>query len=397
MSERDLFESVEQARGRLTDLRSRLSKDGAAPGSVEIANSLGDLQDMLDRLCGRYELLREILDRTNDMVFAKDRDGRYAMINPNGAVMFGKSVPDILGLDDRALFEHADAERIMADDRDVMATEHARTREETCVLRGVRATLLTTTTTWYDERRNVRGVIGTTQDVTERRRDERESVVRDDRMRAMATEIVIGEERLRRLLAAELHNGLGQDIALAKMKLSALRTSTSAELHDPLSGIAQLVERADRSLRSITYQISPPSLHDLGLVAALQWLGEDIGQKYGIHVIVVDDAAPNVADERVRVVLFRAVRELVTNVALHAAVKEVQVRIARRGEHVIITVEDAGIGFDTADLDRHGYGLFGIQEQLKYVDGVIHVESERGGGTTVTLTAPLVERRKVSR
>jgi signal transduction histidine kinase len=64
---------------------------------------------------------------------------------------------------------------------------------------------------------------------------------------------------------------------------------------------------------------------------------------------------------------------------------------------VIITVEDAGVGFDTADLDRHGYGLFGIHEQLKYVDGVIHVESKPGGGTTVTLTAPLDdERSKVS-
>ncbi len=391
MNEHELFESVELARNRLTALRARLEKEGAAYGSQEIVSALRDLQEMLDKLQSRYGLLRDILDRTNDVVFAKDRDGRYVMINPQGADMFGKTMAEVLGLDDRALFDHTEAERIMAIDRVVMSTREPRTREVTCDFRGVRTTLLTTTFTWHDGEGQVRGVIGIAQDVTERRRIEREAATYRDRMRSMATEIVISEERLRRSLAAELHNGLGQDIALTKMKLSMLHNSASAELHEPLSGIVRLVERADRSLHSITFRISPPSLHDLGLVAALQWLGEDIGMKYGIDVRIEDHDSPGVADERTRMILFRAVRELLLNAATHANVREMAVRLARQGGLVRITVEDAGTGFDTADPEPHGYGLFGIREQLKYIAGIMHIASAPGRGTTVTLTAPASE------
>jgi PAS domain S-box-containing protein len=391
MSEHDLLQSVESARGRLTALRARLEGDGAAPGSSEIVSALRDLQEMFDKVQARCGLLRQILDGTNDVVFAKHRDGRYAMINPLGAEMLGKTMAEVLGADDRALFGPEVGERIMAIDREVMSTGEPRTREEVLALPSARTTMLTTTTAWYDDDRQIRGVIGIAQDVTELRRSERESEVDRNRMRSMAAEIVISEERLRRSLAAELHNGLGQYIALARIKLSTLRSSAGVELHDPLSGIEQLVERADRSLRSITFQISPPSLHDLGLFAALLWLGENVGKEHGIAVLVEDDDSPAVADERVRVILFRAVRELLVNAARYAHVPGVAVRLSRHEDLVRITVRDAGDGFDTADAERRGYGLLGIREQLKYIGGTLQITSAPGQGTSVTLTAPATE------
>jgi PAS domain S-box-containing protein len=388
MSEHDLFGSVELAHSQLAALRSRVDQDGAAPARPEIASALLDLQGVLDKLHGRFGLLCEILDLSKAVVFAKDRDGRYAMINSRGAEMLGRTVAEVLGADDRALFENVDAERIMAIDREVMSTGQSRTREEKRDFRGVRTTLLTTTNTWFDADRRVRGVLGIAQGFAGHRGSERDGAVHHDRMRSMATEMVINEERLRRSLATELHNGLGQDIALAKLKLSMLRSSTGVDLHDPLKDIEQLIERVDRSLRSIAFQMSPPSLHDLGLVAALEWLGEDIGRKYGIGVRLEDDDSPGVADGRVRVILFRAVRELLVNAATHAGVSEATVHVDPQGGDVRITVADSGNGFDTADLDQRGYGLFGIGEQLKYVEGSMHIDSCPGRGTTVTLSAP---------
>lgn len=387
MSEHDLFGTVAQARDRLAELRARLEKENANPGSNELVGALLDVQAMLDTLRTRYGFLHEVLDRTNDVVFAKDRDGRYVMINPQGARLFGKSVTDVLGSDDRSLFTPADAKRIMALDRRVMDTKEPRTAEETHLAEGVSTTLLTTTTAWYDARHLVRGVIGIAQDVTQRRRDEREATRHRERMNAMFAEIVIGEERLRRSLAAELHSGLGQDIALAKLRLSALRASAAPEMREPLVAIEGLVERADRSLRNITFQISPPTLHDLGLVAALQWLGEDIHRKYGISVRIEDEDSPEVPNEITRVFLFRAVRELLINVATHANVSETVVRLNRQNGFVRITVEDTGAGFDTSDLDRRGHGLLGIREQLRYIDGSMQVVSVPGQGTKVTIIA----------
>jgi PAS domain S-box-containing protein len=389
MSEHDLLQSVEQARHQLTALRARLEDGDPAPGSPEIRVALGDLLEVLEKLRAQYGLLREILARTSDAVFAKDPDGRYLMINPTGAEMFGKSVEEILGRDDTALFERESAERIMAIDRAVMSTGKPQTFEETFRIRGVPTTLLATTTAWHAIRGELRGLIGTAQDVTGRRRAERGAVVQQDRLRSLASEIVIGEERLRQSLAAELHTGLGQDIALAKMKLSVLRGSSSADLHDPLMRIEALVERADLSLRSITFQLSPPSLHDLGLVPALQWLAEDIGGRYGLDVRIEDEQTSVEADGRMRVILFRAVRELLVNTATHARARRARVRLDSEDGLLRITVEDEGAGFDAAQGDLQGYGLFGIREQLRHVGGTMHIDSVPGRGTKVALTAPL--------
>jgi PAS domain S-box-containing protein len=389
MSGHDLLQSLEQARQRLDTLCARLEDDRMAPWSPEIKGALRELQEMLEKLQERYELMREILARADDAVFAKDQDGRYVMINRNGAGMFGKSVEEILGEDDTALFERELAERIMAIDRVVMKTGRSRTFEETMDILGIPTTLLTTETAWYEPGGRLRGLIGTAQDVTRRKRAELGAEVQQDRLRSLVSEIVIAEERLRQSLAADLHSGLGQDIALAKMKLSALRGSSSADLHDPLARIERLVEHADRSLRAITFQLSPPSLHDLGLVPALEWLAEDIGGRYGLDVRIEDQASPAVADERIRVVLFRAVRELVLNAATHAGAREARVWLGSEESLLRITVEDEGTGFDAAGVDSRGHGLFGIREQLKHLGGSMHIDSAPGRGTTVALTVPL--------
>lgn len=379
------------ARGSLTALRGRLETRGTQLESREIALALDEIELALQQLGERYDLLRDVLYQTSDIVFAKRKDGRYVMINPSGAELFGKPMEEVVGQDDRALFAPDDAERIIATDRDVMRDGVPRTVEALYHLRGVSTILLTTTASWFDDDRELCGVIGIAQDVTERRLAEKESVLHRERMGSVVTELVISEERLRRSLAAELHNGLGQDIALAKMKLSKLRESVDHDLKTTLTGIEQLVEDADRSLRSITFQISPPSLNDLGLVAALEWLAEDIGKTCGVDVRIEDEASPAIADERVRIILFRAVRELLINVATHSGVRLVHVHLGRRGERVCITVSDEGSGFNVADLERRGRGLFGIRQQLAYVDGEMHVDSSPGRGTTVILTAPASE------
>jgi signal transduction histidine kinase len=159
-------------------------------------------------------------------------------------------------------------------------------------------------------------------------------------------------------------------------------------LQAPLGRIVQLVDQAHESLLSITFQISPPSLHDLGLVAALQWLGEDIGRKHGCTVRIEDASPPPVADESVRAILFRAVREVLVECAPHADGHEVVVHLERQENQIRITLSGLGVGVDGAGLDRHDGALFGLREQLRYVNGSLQVASEPVGGTRVILTAP---------
>jgi PAS domain S-box-containing protein len=376
------------ARDRLGELRARLRDAGVAPGSAEVDWTLHELEGMLAHLQARYAILREILERTSDIFFAKDPEGRYVMINPKGAGLLGKSVTEIVGQDDTALFERASAERIMAIDRATMSTGEPSTFEETVEIRGKQTRLLTTEVAWNEPGGKLRGLIGITQDVTERRQGEKRALLQQQRLRALAAEIVIAEESLRQALVADLHNGLGQDIALAKMRIAALRSASASGLSAPLLQIEHLVEQADRSLRSIAYQLSPPSLHDLGLLSALQWLAEDTSARYGFEVRVEELGLPAPLDERMRAILFRAVRELVLNAARHARAHEVRIRLAAADGQLCVRVQDDGSGFDATQVDLEGYGLFGVREQLRHVGGSLQIDSAAGRGTTVTLVAP---------
>ena len=388
MSEHDLLQCMERARLHLAALQLRLQGESTLTGSPEFNGAVVDLLEMVRRLENHCALLREILLRTDQAFFAKDCDGRYVVINRKGAALFGKSVAEVLGRDDTALLEQESAARNMAADREIMSTGTPRTSEDVFDVEGSPVTMLTTKVAWYEPPRTLRGIIGTARDVSERKRSDRGAEERQDRLRSLASEIVIGEERLRQSLAADLHNGLGQDIALAKMKLSTLRSGSAADMRDPLARIERLMEEADRSLRSITFRISPPSLHDLGLVPALQWLVEDIGGRFDLAARIEDDDTPAVTDDRMRVMLFRAVRELLVNTATHAHAHAVCVHLATVPGSFLITVADDGRGFDPANVGLGGYGLFGIGEHLKHVGGSLHVDSAHGRGTTVTLTVP---------
>lgn len=383
-------ESVDLARQRVSDLLGRLAAMGGHSESAAVESALVELQEVVEVLETRFGLLRDILDRTDEIVFAKHADGRYAMLNPRGAAALGERVEDVLGKDDRALFSVADATRLMAIDADVMRSGEPTAHEEVCEVGGQPLHLIVTTTAWRGEGRKIRGVIGIAQDVTESRRSERRYAGELEALRGFATESVLREERLRQALAIELQSGLGQEIALAKLQLARLRKSVGAEFKEPLSAIERLVEQAERSLRLITFQISPPSLHDLGLCAALEWLAEELERKFELKVKLEGRGAPATLDDRVALIVFRAVRELLLNVATHSGVREAKVRIVQVDETLRVTVEDAGRGFDVLDAELRGYGLFGIGEQLKALGGTIAVESSAAKGTLVTLTAPIL-------
>lgn len=378
----------EGARASITPLLDQLAQLAARSDSPEFGAALGALRSVVGTLEARFVLLRDILDRTSDIVFAKHVDGRYALLNPRGAEVLGKSVEEVLGCDDSVLFSAADAERIHQIDLAVMASGEPQTHEEACDFGHGRIDLLVKTTVWRGAEREVRGVIGIAQDVTARRRYERGAARRIAALQGLASEGALREERLRRQLAAELHSGLGQDIALAKLQLARLRERVGAELGEDLMGVERLVEQADRSLREITYQISPPSLYDLGLLAALEWLVEDLARKHGIAVDLESDGAAFGEDGHVAAILYRATRELLLNVVTHSGASRALVRVHRDGNRLVLSVRDEGRGFDAADQALRGYGLFGIDVQLASIGGSMALESGTQGGTLVTLSAP---------
>lgn len=260
------------------------------------------------------------------------------------------------------------------------------------------------------EDNRINGVVVTFTDITEARlgaetavaaqRKANESLEQKVRertvqLRALAVELSLAEERERRSLAQDLHDDLGQVLAIVKHKLTALHgRERSAGLAGELKNIEDLIDQANKSMRTLAFQLSPPVLHTLGLIPALEWLTEEMERVYGLKVRLSDDGAPKPLDEPSRTTLFRAVRELLINVAKHAGARMAEVTSLRSDSRLTLAVNDDGGGFDyqkalQAAPGAGGLGLVNVRERIEFIGGEMHVDSRPNDGTTITLIAPL--------
>lgn len=227
------------------------------------------------------------------------------------------------------------------------------------------------------------------RDATAHKNPERQVQLYQERVRSLMADLLLTEEHERRRLAVDLHDGLSQVIALAQMKLSALRRRTDETLAEQLDEIEQLIEQANRTARSISFELSPPVLHDLGLEPAVQWLVENIQARYGIEIVLEIDGEPKPADEKTRVILFRSIRELLINAAKHSGAPRVHVSLTREKDIVSAVIQDDGVGMEPDVVGVRGSGLFSIHERLNHVSGRMRIESAPGHGTKIHLYAPL--------
>lgn len=222
-------------------------------------------------------------------------------------------------------------------------------------------------------------------------------------LQALAAAQTRREHRVRRRLARRLHDQLQQLLVAARMRTGlARRRVADAEMLHALGQIDQLLDESIEVSRSLTQELCPPVLYDMGLVAALEWLVRDLAEKHQLTVVLQAEPADEPTRLELRVVLFEAVRELLMNVVRHAGVRQARVTLRRRApRHLEILVSDGGRGFALAELPwviRTGrFGLLGIRERLEFLGGRLELESAPGRGTRATLLVPRTARLGGSR
>jgi PAS domain S-box-containing protein len=245
------------------------------------------------------------------------------------------------------------------------------------------------------------GWVSVVRDVTERKRADERVLTYQEQLRSLAAELSVSEERERRRIATELHDHISQTLAITKIKLGMAQKITSpSDWVGSLNEIGELIDQAIQYTRSLTFELSPPILYELGLEAAVEWLTEQIQEKHGIQIDFEDDRQPKPMNEEIRLTLFKATRELLINIVKHAQASKAKVSIWREDISIRIRVEDDGVGFSTSEDKQLGktteFGLFNIRERIKYLGGEIEVESEPGRGTRVTLSAPSEEKEDLN-
>ena len=240
-------------------------------------------------------------------------------------------------------------------------------------------------------------------EVAERQRAEQEVLAQQERLRALATELSRAEERQLRQIAADLHDGIGQLLATARIRLELLQdhlgppeTPAGAAAAQEWGEVHGLLAEAIRQTRSLTVELSPPVLYEAGFGAAVRWLAARARERQGTDVrVTADDPLP--LNDELRVFLFRAVRELLVNMGKHAHARTGHVSASTDGDEVKVVVEDDGVGFDpAAELAPHpgghdtkqSFGLFHIRERLRHYGGRLEVDAEPGRGSRFTLVLP---------
>jgi PAS domain S-box-containing protein len=241
----------------------------------------------------------------------------------------------------------------------------------------------------------VEGLLLCILNVTQRVQAEREIREYQEKLRELASELSLAEERERRRIAARLHDYVSQTLALGKIKLGALQQSVSdPATEDAFADVREHLSEAIRYSRSLTFDLSPPILYEMGLEAALRSLTERTAQEHGIEMQFQGDGRSMPLGDDLRVVLFQSARELITNVVKHSGAAPAQVSVRQEGEEVRVRVADEGRGCDLNRLDAEsreegGFGLFNIRERMDRLGGRLDLWSERGKGMTATLVIPV--------
>jgi two-component system, chemotaxis family, CheB/CheR fusion protein len=266
-----------------------------------------------------------------------------------------------------------------------------------------------TTSALFDPEGQLTGLVAVVRDITERKEAEQALAalnetlearvrLRTKQVRSLVTQLTMSEQEERRRISQLLHDDLQQQLYSIQFQLHILRRTGVAKDGDvaqnALNDIEETLMSSVQIARDLSVDLSPPVLHNEGLVEAVRWLASHMERQFGLVVDVQAETTLPILHADLRVLLFQVVRELLFNIIKHAGVSHAVVALAFTGQQLRIEVSDQGRGFDAVAAlsnDQSGHGLLQVQQRLQLIDGDLQIESALGEGTRVTLYSPLIE------
>ena len=245
-----------------------------------------------------------------------------------------------------------------------------------------------------NEDNEVMSVICISRNVTKHRINEIAIEEHRDKLKENTANAIKVEERQRRLLAEGIHENVSQLIAIMNMKFKFLSKKISGSSKEELQEIISTGEQALMFSRELTSELAPPSLYEVGLPAAMGTLLEKTKKDYNLEFNLVNNAPHLELDSTLRAAFYQTGRELIHNIVKHASAKTITVTISHHDDKAILEVIDDGVGFDVesdknSNNNKHGFGLFSINERFNDLGGSVLIDSKPGDGTKIQLFADI--------
>ncbi len=371
---------------------------GRIVGVIAIATDVTDQKQTQSLLALRTRQLEALANNAPDPIFRVSPGLRFAFVNTRMAKLLGEQPSDLIGRRCEESGMPADAcehwRRRLAQ---VFETGRPEVVEVIVpVPDGERHFQSHLVPEMSDDGRTVESVLGISRDITDLKQAQKKLLDYQRQLRSLASQLAVAEERQRREIAAGLHDRIGQSLAALKLDIGLLMRSLPDELHPQTEEILEILGQIMDDTRSLTFELCPPMLYEVGLEAAIEWLAGQFAQAHGLEVEVIDDGRDKPLDEDLRGLTFQAVRELLINVTKHAEADHVRISVKREDGQICLAVSDDGVGFDVdkalaihSSDNGGGFGLFNIRERISHFGGRMEAESEPGFGSSLHLILPI--------
>jgi len=369
------------------------------------------------------ERFRVFVDTVKDYaIYVLDAEGRVATWNQGAERLKGYSAAEIIGRHFSCFFTEEDQRAGKPQQEMQIATEEGRFEAEAWRVRkdGSQFWANVVLTAIKDENGKLAGFAKVTRDFTERMRvqqrlrqantelaneiverqsAEQKLAISERALRELSLHLLRSQDEERRRIGRELHDSLGQYLAVLKMHVESLESVVGAENQDIAARIAECIHLTDesiREMRTISYLLYPPMLEEVGLKSAVPWYLEGFSIRSQIETTLAIDPDLGRLPHDVELALFRVLQESLTNVHRHSGSAVADIRLFSRNGNVLLEVEDQGRGISPDLIEKSGgewlgslgVGLRGMNERMRQLGGALEVSST-GKGTLVTAIVPI--------
>ncbi len=210
-----------------------------------------------------------------------------------------------------------------------------------------------------------------------------------DELRSVSLRLLSAEEAERRRIAHEIHDELGQTLTAFKFSISAAMRSNP---DDPnLVAAKQMASEAQEKARTLSHELRPPMLDDMGLIPTLEWYIDRLEQRANLAISLDANLNENALPTELKTTLYRLITEALTNIRKHAQASSVNIILSEDKGRISLTITDDGRGFDTAILNQiHSLGIAGMQERVNLLRGKFLLKSQPGHGTEIAVILPVM-------
>ncbi|WP_161602116.1 PAS domain-containing sensor histidine kinase [Tautonia marina] len=352
---------------------------------ISMARDVTDRRQAEDALRTSEERFRMVVESAPEGIFIQTQS-KFAYVNSAAVKLFGAGeANEMLGQDVIRWFHPSEHESIR--ERIALINQNRQTggRIERIILRPDGRQIETEISAIPIEYSRETGALVFIRDISDRKQAEYQLTESSNRLRELTRRLLSLQEAERRNLARELHDQIGQGLTAIKMNLQTAQMRPEV-LTPRLNDAKALLDQTLDQVRSLSLDLRPSLLDDLGLVPALNWYLERFSERTGIQAQLHSESQGLAVSPLVATTCFRTAQEALTNVARHARASRVTVRLNCQTDQFDLFIRDDGVGFDPDQAT--GLGLIGMRERVEDAGGVLQIQSKPHAGTEIRLSFP---------